>query len=234
MNIAFQLYQVQNIDSEIDRVSSRLIEIQESVQKNSRIASAEKILEKTKSKLIIRTNDFNQINDQIEKMKIKKSQSQSSLYSGKIQNPKELEDLQLEIASLEKSVGSLEESLMQALVSFDQAEKQLDAAKDGLKKVRSEFATELAMLNAEKAKLEQKLEGLEAKRKPIYISIDRIYQVQYENLRKRKNGIAVTRLSENCCEACGANLTASQQQSARSSQQLFICPNCGRIIYGSQ
>jgi len=234
MNIAFQLYQLQHIDSEMDRASARLLAIEDSIKKNSLIASAEKSLEEAKTVLVTRTNDFNHINDQIEKLKIKKNQSQSSLYSGKIQNPKELEDLQLEITSLEKSIGSLEETSMQALVSLDQAEKNLETAKDKLTKARSEFATELSMLNAEKEKLKQNLEGLNAKREPIYDGVDSRYQAQYDNLRKRKNGIAVTRLSDNSCEACGANLTASQQQSARSSQQLFICPNCGRIIYGSQ
>jgi predicted nucleic acid-binding Zn-ribbon protein len=72
------------------------------------------------------------------------------------------------------------------------------------------------------------------KRKPIFDSIDSQYQKQYENLRVRKNGIAVTKLNDNSCEACGANLTASQRQSARSSTQFYICPNCGRILYGAQ
>lgn len=233
MNISFQLYQVQIIDSEIDRLSTRLVEIQLAINNNNRIALAEKGVNTAKSKLFFHTNEFNQINEQLDKFKVKKNQSQSSLYGGKIQNPKELEDLQREIGSLDKSIGTQEETLMQALFSVDQAENDLEAAKNVLKKARSETATEISLLNAEKDRLEQKLAGLEKKRNPIFDNIASDFQTQYNNLRKRKNGIAVTKLSDTCCEACGANLTASQQQSARSSSQLFICPSCGRIIYGS-
>ena len=90
MNISFQLYQVQIIDSEIDRLSTRLVEIQLAINNNNRIALAEKGVNTAKSKLFFHTNEFNQINEQLDKFKVKKNQSQSSLYGGKIQNPKEL------------------------------------------------------------------------------------------------------------------------------------------------
>ena len=168
----------------------------------------------------------------MEKKKIKRSQSQSSLYSGKVQNPKELEDLQNEIASLEKVIASLEDSLMQALIDLDAAEKDLDSAKLGLKKAKSVFATDNAMLTAEKENLLNTIKGLNSKRTPIYQLVENPHQSLYESLRKRKKGIAVTSLNEDSCGACGGNLTASQAQSARSSKTIFICPNCARIIYG--
>jgi predicted nucleic acid-binding Zn-ribbon protein len=233
MNIAFQLYQVQHIDSEIDRADQRIKEIQKLIGKNTRIASAEQKLDKCKQAYIRHSNEFNEINAEIEKKKIKKNQSQSSLYSGKVQNPKELEDLQHEIDSLGKAIAILEDSLMQALITLDNAEKDLETAKTDLQKTRSAFATELSMLTAEKEKLIQKIEGLQSKRAPVYGHIDEQYQAQYETLRKRKKGIAVSLLNDSSCDACGANLTASQRQAARSSHTLFICPNCGRIIYGS-
>jgi len=233
MNIAFQLFQVQRIDSDADKMNKRLDQIQDFIENNSKISNAEKAYESKKDYYVKRTNEFNAINDKIEKKKIKKSQSQSSLYSGKVQNPKELEDLQHEIESLQKTVDKLEESQMEALVLLDGAEKDLSTAKNNLKKARSEFATELSLLNAEKEKLTQNLQRLKSQRKPIYTSISVDYQQKYETLRKKKMGIAVTSLSENSCKACGANLTASQQQTARASTKVFICPNCGRIIYGS-
>jgi len=233
MNVSFQLFQLQHIDSEIDRHNKRIKEIQTSLDNNVTISSAEQKLESSKQVFIERSNAFNQINDQIEKKKIKRNQSQSTLYSGKVQNPKELEDLQYEISSLEKSIKTLEESLMQALIDLDESENNLESAKVDLKNARSEFATESALLNAEKEKLLQQVNGLKNKRSPLYKSIQPLFQNQYETLRKRKNGIAVTSVNENSCGACGANLTASQIQAARTPIKLFICPNCSRIIYGS-
>lgn len=122
---------------------------------------------------------------------------------------------------------------MQALVDVDNAEDKLKLSNDDLKKARSAFATESAMLNAEKENLNQKMVGLHNKRQPIIQQIDSVYLSQYDALRKRKNGVAIAMLNDSSCGACGANLTPSQRQTARSSSILFICPSCGRIIYGS-
>jgi predicted nucleic acid-binding Zn-ribbon protein len=55
----------------------------------------------------------------------------------------------------------------------------------------------------------------------------------YDQLRKQKRGLAITTIAENSCEACGTTLTPSQQQTARSTSQLFHCPTCGRILYAN-
>lgn len=233
MNIAFQLFQIQQIDTEIDHAQQRLKEIVDAIEQNSTISEAEKTLEAKKQELVLETSHFNEMNDEIEKKKIKQNQSRSSLYSGKVQNPKELEDLQHEINSLENAISTLEESMMEALVVLDKAEENYKRSKAELAKAQSEFATELSMLTAEQQNLDQKIDGFRNKRIPIYEQIEAAYRNQYETLRARKKGIAVTTLNDDCCGACGTNLTASQRQAARSSQTLFICPNCGRIIYGS-
>ena len=45
MNTAFQLFQVQQIDSDIDRAAQRIIEIDALIQNNKSISAAEKVLE---------------------------------------------------------------------------------------------------------------------------------------------------------------------------------------------
>jgi len=232
MNTSFQLFQVQQIDSEIDQATKRIEEIELMISGNKKIANAEKTLDRVQQIFIKRTNEFNQINDEIEKKRIKKNQSQSTLYSGKVHNPKELEDLQTEIQSLENIINSLEEKSMEALIALDNAEKDFEAGKKNLTNIRSEFATELSLLNAEKEKLQQEIKQLKKKRTPIFKLISDQYKLQYDALRKQKKGIAVTILAEGSCGACGANLTASQQQSARSSKSVFVCGNCRRIVYG--
>ena len=94
MNIAFQLFQIQEVDTSIDNYNKRIAEIDDQITNNKIIEKAEALVEVTKELLIKKSNKFKELNDEIEKKKIKKSQSQSSLYSGKVQNPKELEDLQ--------------------------------------------------------------------------------------------------------------------------------------------
>jgi len=233
MNISFQLYQLQKIDLDLDAVNIRLKEIEKIISNNQQILNAEENVEVSQEKFVKQTVVFDQLNDEIEKKKIKISQSESMLYSGKVQNPKELEDLQLEIASLKNAIQNLEIDQMAALEKLENADENLQKAKSDLINTKSELATRFSMLTAEKQNLIQTGEGLSKKKESLFPQFSAEILNQYKTLRKTKGGHAVTNISDGSCGACGANLTASQQQSARTPKEMFICPNCRRIVYGS-
>jgi hypothetical protein len=78
-------------------------------------------------------------------------------------------------------------------------------------------------------KLEQLAEERGATLAPIETSMIQIY----ENLRQQKKGVAIAEVSDNSCASCGATVTASLVQNARSQKQLAHCPSCGRILYAN-
>ena len=119
------------------------------------------------------------------------------------------------------------------LIRVDQSEKVLDTRTEELIKAKSDFATQKALLHGEKIFLLEKIQVITSKKQSILLQIEKSIQDRYERLRKNKNGLAVTILQDDACGACGAGLTASQRQEARSATTLFICPSCARIIYGS-
>jgi predicted nucleic acid-binding Zn-ribbon protein len=81
--------------------------------------------------------------------------------------------------------------------------------------------------------LRKHLERLGSERQAVVTDIASQALNAYEQLRRQKRGIAIAALADNACGACGTTLTASQQQSARSTSQLFYCPTCGRILYAN-
>ena len=95
MNIGFQLYQLQEIDTELDNSQLRINQIDGLIKNNTNIINAQKNLEKAKKQLLVDNNEFNTISDDIQNKKIKISQSEANLYNGSVTNPKELQDLQL-------------------------------------------------------------------------------------------------------------------------------------------
>lgn len=233
MNIGFQLFQLQEIDTGLDVAQRRINEIDNLIKNDTRTINAQKNLEKSKTQLLANNNEYNAISHDIQKKKIKISQSESNLYNGSVKNPKELQDLQMEISSIKKSIGKLEEVLLEVMICVDQSEKHLEVQKEILKDANSDFATLASLLRGEKNTLLEKIQGLNSKQRTMIAQINQENLNQYETLRKLKNGLAVTKLQENACGACGAGLTASQRQEARSATNLFICPSCRRIIYGS-
>lgn len=233
MNTGFQLFQLQSIDSEVDQSNKRIAEIHKLTSNNKNVLKAKSRLEACQAEYKQIKTAFDEIDHEIQQKKIKKSQSESNLYSGKVTNPKELQDLQLEISSLTRILSELDDKLLQQLMVLDEAESKVKQCQTDMKEANSQFETEKSILTAEKNNLLSGLKTLEDKRSSLIPQIDENTLGTYNKLREKKNGFAVAELQDDCCSACGASLTPSQRQQARSSSQLFRCPNCGRIVYGS-
>ena len=150
-----------------------------------------------------------------------------------MQNPKELQDLQKDIASLKKHLQTLEERELEAMVLAETTENELQTAKLELEQTQADVKEQNRDLANENDTLNKDLERLEHERNAILSDLVSSAVNTYEQIRKQRRGIAVTTISDSACSACGTTLTLSLQQNARSTTQLWNCPTCGRILYAN-
>lgn len=225
------LYKLQNTDTQINSIKNEMIEIEKELKKNKAILQAEEHKNSIEVKLQASQKSLKKILDDIERKKIKLSQSDATLYSGKVKNPKELEDLQQEIQSIKKVIAKLEDSQLELMLTQDTIQTELENAQHDLNSIASAFETKKSQLVARNNKLTQMLEFQEKQRTVILASISKELLDRYENLLQKKNGLAIVTLENDACSACGTQLTPSQKQAVRSSSTLFTCPTCGRILY---
>jgi predicted nucleic acid-binding Zn-ribbon protein len=162
---------------------------------------------------------------------LKIEQTEATLYGGKVRNPKELQDLQNESAALKRYLNTLEERQLEALIVFEENEAKHQAAAERLMKVEEEVRQTNHHLIAEQASLAREIERLETERDAVALPIPREEVVLYENLRAQKRGVAVARINNNTCAACGSSLNAALLQAARSPNQITRCDTCGRILF---
>jgi predicted nucleic acid-binding Zn-ribbon protein len=233
MSASLGLYRLQQVDSQIDQIQARLKAIQQTLENdealresNERYASAD-----GKHKDAERALKLSEA--EVEKQRLKIEQAEASLYGGKVHNPKELQDLQKDVASLKRHLETLEERELEAMISAETAENELRAAKTDLERVQSNLKEQHKDLTLESDTLHKNLERLHSERQAVVTDIAAQALSVYDQLRIQKRGLAITTIEDNSCEACGTTLTASQQQSARSTSQLFHCPTCGRILYAN-
>ncbi len=232
MNQPFLLFQVQKIDSEIDNIDKRSTEIARLLANNQILLAAEMKLEEADRRLNLARKALKDIEDAVEKVQIKIQTSESSLYGGKIRVPKELQDLQNEIAALKKHLASQEDRQLEAILAMEESEKAFGEAGAELEKAKAEFANQTASLQGEKTTIEKKKERLLSERAAAVTPIEPEFMAIYDRFRKQKRGIAIAGVSEDSCSACGAGLTPAESQSARSNQKVVYCPQCGRMLYG--
>jgi uncharacterized protein len=232
MSASLGLYRLQQVDRQIDHARSQLDNIRRTLENDSELREALTQLEAAQNDHHHARNVLKNAEAEVEAQKIKIEQNEASLYGGKVQNPKELQDLQKDIVSLKKHLVTLEERELEAMIKVEDAEKDLQGAKTKLELVQARLGDEHKKLISDQSTFSMKLEQLAEEREATLAPIESNMLHVYESLRQQKKGVAITEVSDNSCASCGATITASLLQNARS-QKLANCPSCGRILYAN-
>ena len=233
MSESLNLFRLQNLDSMIAQITARLEEIDHALSDNRRVRIASKKHELAQATFKEQRIHLRQIEDKVEAQRIKRKKTQTALFSGKIKNPKELQDLQMESEALKRYIAQLEDEQLEAMIAFETAEENLNKADQNLKQEKGSSIEENAALVGEQSKLEEELEKLLREKEAVAQAIASKTYALYNQLRERNRGIAVTPVSDGGCSICGQSLTPADLQSIRSSSRLVFCPSCGRILYES-
>jgi predicted nucleic acid-binding Zn-ribbon protein len=231
MSRSKKLFQLQKIDSATDQAKTRIKEInsileedEELIQAQDQEAAARRRLEE-KRKILKRAE--REVKDQERKIE----KNNAKLYGGKVTNPKELEDLQLESESLERYLAILEERQLEAMLEVDQSQATHKQTLQKLQEIQKKRKNLHHDLNQEKSELEKKIQGLFNQRESALEGISEKDMQEYEMLRESLGGIAVAKVNNNSCSACGTQIPSAVYQKARSASQLTHCKTCNRILH---
>ena len=233
MSAALALYRLQQVDSQIDQAQTRLKAIRQILENDVELRAAADQFAAAEEKFRTADQLLTKSGQDVEKQRLKIQQTEASLYSGMVHNPKELQDLEKEIASLKRHLETLEERELESMSAAETAEKQMEQSKERLEKLRSDRGEQFLGLSKEGEILNRELEKLSSERDAVMKDINTQAVRIYEQLRIQRRGLAVATISDGSCAACGTNLTQSLQQSARSASQLFYCSTCGRVLYAN-
>lgn len=231
MSQSFKLFRLQQIDSVLDKSHDRLKEIDRLLADDSQVRLSEQRLENAKKKRFEAEKSLRLAEENVQAQRLKIERSQGALYGGKISNPKELQDLQQESESLKKYLNTLEDLQLEAMLALDDEEASYQEASQHLSDVQSQVAEHRAKLSAEKSGLLQDIQRQDNERQAASANIEPADLRIYEKLRQQKNNIAVARVLEKTCGACGSTLSASTFSSAQVPTKTTRCTTCGRILY---
>ncbi|MBU0510868.1 MAG: hypothetical protein KKD28_10715 [Chloroflexi bacterium] len=227
------LYNLQQIDSQLDQHRSRLRAIEITLADNTAIERAGKKVTNAQNALDETRKSLHNAERKVRDQRLKIEQTEAILYSGKVRNPKELQDMQNEAAALRRFLSVLEDRQLEAMLFVDEIKAPYNAALDTLTKMRAKSEQLQTKLIAERATIEKNIRQLETKRQAALSSIaDEDIQV-YKQLRKQRAGVAVAAVNDRACAACGATLAAALFQAARSPSKITHCDSCGRILYST-
>jgi predicted nucleic acid-binding Zn-ribbon protein len=233
MSQTLSLYRLQQVDSQIDRAHNRLQIIQKALKDDAELRLANERLDSTNTLHETADRALQQAESDTQLQHIKIEQTESSLYSGKGHSPKELLDLQNDVAALKRHLITLEDIQLEAMLDAEKSMGAHQAARADMLALQNRSADQNRSLHVEQIALQKELEKLLSERAAAAGPIPPDALNIYDQLRQQRRGMAVAVISENSCSACGSGLSAAQMQSSRASGQMAFCPSCGRILYGS-
>jgi uncharacterized protein len=233
MSAALGLFRLQQVDNRIAQTESRLNKIQETLDNDAELRAALQDLESAKQAQHSHEQERRIAESGAHELQIKIQQAESSLYGGKVHNPKELQDLQADVASLKKHLAAFEDQELDAMMKLESSQAAMQAAQDELARLQARLGTANSLLLGQKDTLSRELQDLQTERRAALSAIDSAVVSTYESLRQGHRGVAVAPIADNSCGGCGTTLTAALQQNARHAADLSYCPTCGRILFAS-
>ncbi len=231
MNQRTFLYQLQLLDLELDKNEKRLAEIQDIISNSDEIKEIEQIVAKIEAEKKTWQTKLNKISDEAHIIQEKIKNSEKSLYDGSIKNPKQLQDVNIEIDSLKKRLLVLDEQQLEIMFSIEELENQLSDHENNLSVLKKEKSAETKILLNEVAEIEKSNKKITIEKDPILNQIEDEFLTTYKKLRKSKNKIAVSLVVDNACSMCGNGILPMEVQKARSSIDEVFCSVCKRFLY---
>jgi len=229
MNLARQLYQLQELDLEIEsdgqalkRVTSQIGESQAVLKTKDQLQSERERLEGLKHQQHTAEWEIDDITNKI-------AAAEESLFSGRIKNPKELASLQQEVEMFKARRGQLEEKALEVIDRVEQAEAGVVKINSELETLTAEWQRQQNQLAGEKTKLQAALADLKQKWQQLSEQVEPETVEFYQELRERK-GTAVARVEQGICRGCRISLPITDLQRVRGNN-LVQCSSCGRILF---
>ena len=156
MSQTLSLYRLQQIDSQIDRARARLMIIQKTLEDDAEILAAKEEAHLAEEALASAERSLKSAELDAQNIHIKIEQIEASLYSSASHSPKELQDLQNDLAALKRHRVTLEDGQLDNMIASEKAEQALHAAQEKVQDVRNHLAVQNRGLTQEQEFLLEK------------------------------------------------------------------------------
>ncbi len=225
------LFRLQTLDSQIDTHQSRLAEIEADLSRHPELDQARAEEAAARAAFETARQDVRHAEEETRRQQQRIAETDKTLYGGGVRNPKELQDLQEEAASLRRYLSVLEERQLQLMMQSEDGEKTVAAAQSRREDLERRRVDAESKLRAEQSALQGTLATLGVQREAMVTAVSPEDLEKYGSVRRAKRGLAVVRMENDSCAGCGVAPSTSRVDSARSGQEIVQCGNCGRILY---
>ena len=230
MSQAQALYQVQQIELKIIELTKQVKGINTQLEDDEELRQASEQFDLAETRLTECDKRSAELERELEAVLEKRKGAEAQLYSGRVTNPKELQDMQMEVEALTRRKSQLDDQLLALLESRDHAAAQFEDKNQTLEETKGAHQALHKELQQEKTSHGSEIETLLTKRKAAQERASGAALKTYNAMRKAKGNRPVAVLKDNACTICGIEQDPSVIKAINRGDQLVRCNNCDRIL----
>lgn len=224
------LYELQKIDSEIDRIRTIRGELPLEVQDledeleglETRIAKIQEEIKELETEAVDRKNAIKDAELAISKYKEQQNN---------VRNNREFESLAKEIEFQELEIKLHDKKGKEAKIRSVNKKELLDEAKERFEFRKVDLKNKSNELNEIVGETQKDEESLLKKSDDAKKKIDARLVFAYNRLRENaKNGLAVVPVDRDSCGGCFNKIPPQRQLDIQTKKKVLVCEHCGRIL----
>jgi predicted nucleic acid-binding Zn-ribbon protein len=160
------------------------------------------------------------------------TRDQQRLDSGAVTSPRDLENLQHEIASLARRQSDLEDIVLEVMERRESAQQRAAELTGRVAAVQTKIDDTGARRDSAYGELDAESASATKERDVIAGSLPADLLKLYEKLREQQGGIGAAKLFQRRCEGCRLelNITELNEMRAAAPGTVLRCENCRRIL----
>lgn len=168
----------------------------------------------------------------VDQVRQRAARDQQRLDSGAVTSPKDLENLQREIASLAKRQGDLEDIVLEIMERRESAQERGAELTERVSSVQSKIDDATARRDAAFEEIDAEVASATKEREVISGVIPADLLKLYDKLRAQQGGVGAAKLYQRTCQGCRQELSITDYNEVRAAapDTVVRCENCRRIL----
>jgi predicted nucleic acid-binding Zn-ribbon protein len=211
---------------ELETIPARRAEI------DARVHDARRAYDEDKSRLEANERERRQLESLLamERDKVKKWEGRL----GEIRTPREYAALSREIDIAKKTNDGQTEQIKLLTAQAGDVQRSLEARGEALAEREEAAQAALHALEEQREAAQARLRELDARRATAASGVDPGLLAKYENIKRRRAGVAVAPVVGMSCTGCHRNIPPQLAITLQRANSVETCPNCQRIIYSAE
>jgi predicted nucleic acid-binding Zn-ribbon protein len=230
-----RLLDLQSLDSSIDRLAHR----RETLPELQRIDELEQRLARLRDDIVLvetedsdRAREQSKIDADVDVVRTRMQRDQQRLDAGQVGSPRELENLQSEIASLKKRQTDLEDDELAVMEQREELASKLAELRTERDRLAAELTDNEQRRDSAFAELDADTEKTARQRGELAATLPADLLALYEKLRPSSGGVGAAALHRGRCEGCHLQLNTTDLNRIREAapDEVLRCEECRRIL----